>query len=136
MKLDRAREHLDELDRAQTAWFSTIDPVDPEHRWDNAGYWILISPNLPKPPARLSLIAADAIQNAQAVAAQLRAERAAREMTIDSLSATSGIPKQTLMRYLKGTRDIPIAAFYAIAEGLGIGADVLLDRAQRRHDEG
>lgn len=78
----------------------------------------------------------DGKAESQAVAAQLRAERAAAELTIDQLSDRSGIHKQTLMRYLKGTREIPLASFYAIADGLGVTADELLERAQRRHRQG
>ncbi|MDR6868936.1 transcriptional regulator with XRE-family HTH domain [Microbacterium resistens] len=74
----------------------------------------------------------DGKRESQAVAAQIRAERAAGRMTIDELSQASGVPRQTLVRYLKGSRDIPIPTFYAIAEGLGVAADVLLDRAQHR----
>ncbi|WP_156759524.1 helix-turn-helix domain-containing protein [Microbacterium karelineae] len=70
-----------------------------------------------------------------AMAAQIRAERAAAEMTIDQLAAASGMHKQTLMRYLKGTRDIPLAAFYAIADGLGVAPGDLLARAQARHSK-
>ena len=70
-----------------------------------------------------------------AVSAQIRAERAAAGMTIAQLSRESGIPEQTLMRYLKGTRDIPLAALYAIADGLGMPLGVLLSRSQSRFNE-
>lgn len=75
----------------------------------------------------------DGVSESAAVAAQMRAERAATGMTIDALSSASGIPSQTLMRYLKGTRDIPMRAFIALADALEVPADELLARAQRRY---
>jgi len=78
----------------------------------------------------------DGRAEAQALAAQLRAERAAAGLTIDQLSEASGVPKQTLMRYLKGTRDIPMSTFYALAEGLGLPAETILARAEGRYRQG
>jgi len=67
-----------------------------------------------------------------AVAAELRAERAAQNLTIQDLVERSGLVKVTLLRYLNAQRDIPVPALFAIANGLGVSPGVLLDRAAER----
>lgn len=67
-----------------------------------------------------------------AVAAELRAERAATRMSIRALSEASGIPEVSLNRYLAGKRDVTGSALLALGEALGVDPGVLLDRAARR----
>lgn len=67
-----------------------------------------------------------------AVAAELRAERAATRISIRALSDASGIPEVSLNRYLAGKRDIPGSALLSLGEALGVDPGVLLDRAARR----
>ncbi len=67
-----------------------------------------------------------------AVAAELRAERAATRMSIRTLSEESGIPEVSLNRYLSGKRDIPGSVLLSLGEALSIDPGVLLDRAARR----
>lgn len=65
-----------------------------------------------------------------AVAAELRAQRERLHMTFPALADTTGIPRNTLMRYLNGYRDIPLAAFGRIARALQLDASKLLDAVQ------
>ena len=67
-----------------------------------------------------------------AVAAELRAERAAKKITVDALATSSGMPKGTLLRYLNAQRDIPVPALADIASALGIDPALVLDRASAR----
>lgn len=69
---------------------------------------------------------------AAAVAAQLRAERAARQMTVQQLAGKSGVTEQSLLRYLNEKRAIPIPALYQICEGLDIPVHELVRRAETR----
>lgn len=71
----------------------------------------------------------------QAVAAELRAERGAQDVTFDVLAERTGMPKATLSRYFKGTRDIPMSALAAICDGLGLTVLAIIDRAQARLDK-
>ena len=51
----------------------------------------------------------------QAMAAEIRAERGAADLTIEQLSDASGVPLSTLKRILKGTIDVNVADLGAIA---------------------
>lgn len=72
---------------------------------------------------------------AQAVAAELRAERSRLRVSFPDLAERTGIPRNTLLRYLNGQRDIPMPAFGRIARALGIDAGEMLDAIQTRLDE-
>lgn len=63
-----------------------------------------------------------------AVAAELRAERAARQMTVEELAQSAGMVKGTLLRYLNAQRPIPIPALYSICIALKVDAGKILDR--------
>lgn len=67
-----------------------------------------------------------------AVAAELRAERAMRRMTIDQIVETSDIPKRTLLRLLNTERAINVESLAAIATALRVDPDVILTRALTR----
>lgn len=70
-----------------------------------------------------------------AVAAQVRAERAAKGWTLDSLAAKSGVPKRTLIRLVKTERAFDVAQLAAIAEALDITMSEFLSRADARLSE-
>lgn len=70
-----------------------------------------------------------------AVAAQLRAERAVAGLTYDGLANATGMSKFTVMRYLKGERQIPLPEFAALAEALGLTPQELMARAMERIPE-
>lgn len=70
-----------------------------------------------------------------AVVRQIRAERAARSLTIDQLAEASGIPKRTLIRYLNGERALTLGAVDQIARGLGMEPDTLVMRAWEERRE-
>jgi transcriptional regulator with XRE-family HTH domain len=69
-----------------------------------------------------------------AMAAQIKAEIAAKDWKQPDLAQASGIPTSTLHRYLAGQRDIPLPAFAEIANALGLSMLELATRAQRRLD--
>lgn len=54
-----------------------------------------------------------------AVAAELRGERAAQNLTVQELAARSEVPYASLRRYLSGERDIDVAVLAALAAALG-----------------
>jgi len=67
-----------------------------------------------------------------AVAAELRAERAAQRMTIDTMAAASGYPKRSLLRWLNTERSIGVEPLFAMAGALGVPAAELVRRAEKR----
>jgi len=70
-----------------------------------------------------------------AVAAQLRAEISAAQMTVADVVRLSGISRPSMDRYLKGDRDIPMTVLYRIASILRVQPSTILQRAeQRRRD--
>lgn len=73
---------------------------------------------------------ADAADFAAAVAAELRAERARKKVTFDEVVERSGLSKSGVLRYLNGQRDIPLPAFFAICEALGVSPTVIFERAE------
>lgn len=66
-----------------------------------------------------------------AVASELRAERARKGVTLAALVEGSGIAQSTVQRYLGGKRDIPIAALYDICKVLTVDPRVIFDRAEQ-----
>lgn len=68
---------------------------------------------------------------AAAVAAELRAERARKGITLDALAAASDTAKSSVQRYLKGTREIPITAFLALCQALEVSPVEIFDRASK-----
>lgn len=67
-----------------------------------------------------------------AVAEQLRAERAARQMPFKDLVTATGLSEQTLIRYFNGKRDIPMTQLAAISDALGLSPVELINRAVDR----
>lgn len=67
-----------------------------------------------------------------AVAAQLRAEIAAAGLSVVGAAKKSGVPRGTLVRYLDGTREIPVSVMYRLALALGVDVPTLIERADDR----
>lgn len=59
----------------------------------------------------------------QAVAAELRAQRARVRISFDELTERTGYAKTTVFNYLNGKRDIPIPALANICQALDIRMD-------------
>lgn len=66
-----------------------------------------------------------------AVAAELRAERGRKKITIDSLVVASGLSKSAVLNYLNGKRDIPTPAFVELCRALGITGRLIFERAEQ-----
>lgn len=64
-----------------------------------------------------------------AVVRQIKAERAARGLTVKQLAETSGIPERTLSRYLQAQRALSLIDVERIANGLGMSYETLVGRA-------
>lgn len=69
-----------------------------------------------------------------AIAAEIKAETAARNWKQADLAKATGMQASTLHRYLSGVRDIPMPAFGSIASALGLSMFELAQRAERRLD--
>lgn len=65
-----------------------------------------------------------------AVAAELRAARARLQMSFPEIASATGIPRNTLLRYFNGQRDIPVPSFGRIARAMGLQPGELLDSVQ------
>lgn len=66
------------------------------------------------------------------VAAELRAERAAKQITYDKLAELTGINRRTLIRLLKAERAIDTAHLASLCEALGMDIVDLISAAERR----
>ena len=71
-----------------------------------------------------------------AVAAELRAERAAQNLTVQELATQSEVPYASLRRYLGAERDIHVSVLAALAEALGTTASELVAAAAVRMSRG
>jgi transcriptional regulator with XRE-family HTH domain len=67
-----------------------------------------------------------------AVAAELRAERVAREITFDSLTERVSLSKSTLLLLFNARRLISIEALVEIASALGVSVVEIVERAEKR----
>lgn len=67
----------------------------------------------------------------KAVAAELRAERARKGITLGQLVEETGIALSTVQRYLNGKRDIPISALTDLCRALGVSAGAIFDAAEK-----
>lgn len=70
-----------------------------------------------------------------ALAAALRAERAARRMTIVDLADAAGVVERTAIRHLNGQRDITVPVLDRYASALGVRASDLVRDAERREKD-
>ncbi|MFF2678068.1 helix-turn-helix domain-containing protein [Arthrobacter koreensis] len=71
---------------------------------------------------------------ASAVAATLRAERAARRWTYRELADAAGMTEQSVMRYLTGKRDLHMADLGSLADALGISPARIVQQAMERRE--
>lgn len=62
----------------------------------------------------------EADARAAAVAATIRAERAAAQLSQNELAGRAGIPRPTYLRYERGDRNIPVVTAIQLAEALGM----------------
>lgn len=67
-----------------------------------------------------------------AVAAQVRAERAAQQMTQTALVEASGVPRSTLVRIESGTRVADTTQLYRLTAALGISLSEFFRRVEDR----
>ena len=67
-----------------------------------------------------------------AAAAELRALREQKHMTMRSLSAASGIPLRSLTRLLGGQRPITFDPLCALADALEVSVSTIISRAEDR----
>ena len=66
-----------------------------------------------------------------AVAAELRGERAKKQLTVDSLVASTGYAKTTVLNYLNGKRDIPLPALAELCRALSVDPRVIFEGAEK-----
>lgn len=67
-----------------------------------------------------------------AVAAQLRAERAANEMTIEQVAKRAGVSEISVRRYLKAQRHIDLGVLEALTAAMGTTTSAVIEAAQER----
>ena len=67
-----------------------------------------------------------------AITRQMQAERAANGMTYADIAREASMTEQTVMRYLTGKRDMPMAAFLDICKALGFEPRELVLLAEMR----
>ena len=67
-----------------------------------------------------------------AVAAELRRERAAQQVTIDILVERTGLSRSTILNTLNAKRLLGVEAVAAIAQALGVSVTVIFSRAETR----
>ena len=67
-----------------------------------------------------------------AVAAELRRERAAQQVTIDTLVERTGLSRSTILNTLNAKRLLGVEAVAAIAMALGVSVTAIFSRAETR----
>ena len=67
-----------------------------------------------------------------AVAAELRRERAAQQVTIETLVERTGLSRSTVLNSLNAKRLLGVEAVAAIAQALGVGVTTIFVRAEGR----
>ena len=72
---------------------------------------------------------------AEAVAAQVRAEIAARSKSVASVARATGINRETLNRWVKGERPFAVGTLFQVADALDMDTHLLVERAERRFEE-
>lgn len=66
-----------------------------------------------------------------AIAAELRAQRARVQITIDELVGATGFAKTTVLNYLNNKRDIPVPAFTELCVALKADPRAIFDAAEK-----
>jgi transcriptional regulator with XRE-family HTH domain len=69
---------------------------------------------------------------ARALGRQIAAERNALSLSIDALAARSGVHQNSIGRYERAERDIPVDKLEMIAAALGLRPSQLMVRAEER----
>jgi transcriptional regulator with XRE-family HTH domain len=69
---------------------------------------------------------------ARALGRQIAAERNALALSIDALAARSGVHENSIGRYERAERDIPVDKLEMIAAALGLRPSQLMVRAEER----
>jgi len=69
------------------------------------------------------------------VAAQVRAEIGARDSSVAAIARSTGINRETLDRWVKGTRQFTISNLFLVADALGMDTHLLVKRAEERFVE-
>lgn len=64
-----------------------------------------------------------------ALAAELRAQRARVEITVDELAKRTDLAKSTVLNYLKGKRDVPMGTFFELCLAMDANPEVLVRNA-------
>lgn len=72
----------------------------------------------------------DSTRFAAAVAAELRAERARKQLSQDDLVEATGLSKSAVVRYLNGQREIPLPAYFALCDALHVSPTVVFERVE------
>ncbi|CEG99584.1 helix-turn-helix domain-containing protein [Propionibacterium freudenreichii] len=67
-----------------------------------------------------------------AIAAQLRAERAAKGLTQIETARLAGVSESTIIRVEQGKRDLPVALLFELARVLDFDPAAFMDAAQAR----
>lgn len=67
-----------------------------------------------------------------AVAAELRRERAAQQVTIETLVERTGLSRSTVLNSLNAKRLLGVEAVAAIAQALGVSVTTIFARAEGR----
>ena len=67
-----------------------------------------------------------------ALGLEIRAEAAARRVTIKDLCDAAAVNRSTLYNYLGGERDMPLGVLMALSDALRVAPHDLLDRAEDR----
>lgn len=68
----------------------------------------------------------------QTIAAQIRAEMAAKSVTVSGLARVININRETLDRWVKGTRPMNVPTLHLIAEALALDPHLIVRRAEER----
>jgi transcriptional regulator with XRE-family HTH domain len=68
----------------------------------------------------------------QALAAAVRAETAARRISIAELSRRVSVEKGVMYRYMRGDREFPLSVLFDVADALGTTVDGVARDAYRR----
>lgn len=68
----------------------------------------------------------------QTIAAQIRAEMAAKSVTVSGLARAIHINRETLDRWVKGTRPMNVPTLHLIADALSLDPHLIVRRAEER----
>jgi transcriptional regulator with XRE-family HTH domain len=71
----------------------------------------------------------------QALAAQIRAEMAYREMTQKELADIVGTTPAVISRYMRGHRTMPMDVYLKISRALGVSPNYLMNKAVEKTQE-